>query len=62
MSIPEKRYIGDAVYVQFDGYHVVLTTSDGIRNTNTISLEPSVITSFEEYMEDLRKAFKELSK
>lgn len=60
MSIPKKRYIGDAVYVQFDGYHVVLTTSDGIRDTNTIALEPAVITSLEAYLQDLRKAFEEI--
>ena len=43
----EKTYIGDAVYVDFDGYHIVLTTSDGIRDTNRICLDNSVMISFE---------------
>jgi len=41
MSAPTaKVYLGDAVYVSHDGYHIVLTTEDGIRTTNTIYLEP----------------------
>lgn len=38
-----KTYLGDAVYFDFDGYHVVLTTEDGIQATNRILLEPQVI-------------------
>ncbi len=35
-----KSYLGDAVYVDTDGYHpVILTTEDGIRATNTIYLD-----------------------
>jgi hypothetical protein len=37
-----KEYLGDAVYASFDGWHIVLTTEDGIRATNTIFLEPEV--------------------
>lgn len=55
MTPPEyKRYLGDAVYVHFDGYHVVLTTNNGIVDTNTILLDPSVIGSFGRYLEALR--------
>lgn len=39
----EKRYLGDAVYLEPNGYGVILTTSDGIQDTNTIVLEPAVI-------------------
>lgn len=42
----EKTYLGDAVYFDFDGYHVVLTTEDGIRITNRICLEPEAIEAF----------------
>jgi hypothetical protein len=37
-----KKYIGDGVYCEFDGYAFVLTTENGIDVTNTIVLEPEV--------------------
>ncbi len=37
-----KEYIGDSVYVEFDGYGLVLTTDNGFGPTNTITLEPEV--------------------
>ena len=37
-----RKYIGDGVYADFDGYNVVLTTEDGIKATNRIVLEPDV--------------------
>lgn len=48
-----KRYIGDGVYVDVDGYAVILTTEDGICTTNRIVLEPQVVTSLELYLETL---------
>lgn len=38
----KKRYIGDGVYVEDQGFHIVLTTEDGIKATNTIYLEDVV--------------------
>lgn len=37
-----KVYLGDGVYADFDGYHIVLTTEDGVRVTNRICLEDQV--------------------
>jgi len=51
----EKIYLGDAVYADFDGFHIVLTTSDGIRDTNRICLDPSVTVAFEIYAKNLKK-------
>lgn len=51
----EKRYIGDAVYASFDGYHIVLTTEDGIRATNRICLEPTVYSELQRYVADLKE-------
>jgi len=34
-----KSYLGDGVYVDYDGYHIILTTENGITATNTIYLE-----------------------
>lgn len=48
-----KTYLGDAVYADFDGYHVVLTTENGIRTTNTICLEPAVLAALDRYWKRL---------
>jgi hypothetical protein len=37
-----KAYLGDGVYVETRGCDLVLTTSDGCRDTNTIYIEPAV--------------------
>lgn len=42
-----KEYLGDAVFIQYDGFGIELTTSDGIRDTNTIYLELVVLEAFE---------------
>ncbi len=49
-----KQYIGDAVYVDFDGFGIVLTTEDGIRVTNRIVLEPQVYSALVRYVEALQ--------
>lgn len=48
-----KAYIGDGVYIDFDGYGIVLTTEDGVSVTNTIVLEPYVYRALTEYVEHL---------
>lgn len=41
-----KTYLGDGVYSQYDGYHIVLTTENGTPTpTNTILLDPSVVVN-----------------
>lgn len=52
----ERAYLGDAVYVKFDGYAVELTTEDGIAVTNRVVLEPEVLVAFEAFVERLRAA------
>lgn len=49
-----KEYLGDGVYIQFDGYRIVVTTSDGISDTNTIVFEPEVLNSFINFIERLK--------
>lgn len=53
MRIGERTYLGDAVYVEHDGYQVWLVTTDGIRDTNSIALEPSVLAAFEAWLKSL---------
>jgi len=41
-----KKYIGDAVYLEQRGHDFVLTTENGIRETNRILMEPEVLINF----------------
>ena len=50
----EKRYLGDAVYVDHDGFYFVLTAEDGTMATNTIYLEPQVFSALLDYVKDLK--------
>lgn len=52
----DKRYLGDGVSVAFEGYALVLTTSNGTRITNTIVLEPEVYMALVRYVEALDQA------
>ena len=45
-----KSYLGDAVYVEHDGFGLVLTTEDGYNVTNRIVLEPEVWAALESYV------------
>lgn len=49
-----KVYLGDAVFAAYDGYHVVLTTENGIAITNEIYLEPHVYQALIKYVEQLK--------
>jgi hypothetical protein len=50
-----KVYLGDGVYVDSDGYSLVLTTEDGYSETSRIVLEPAVYTALTRYVEALGK-------
>jgi hypothetical protein len=54
--MPPKMYLGDGVYVEFDGYSLVLTTENGIETTNRIVLEPEVYSNLVEYVDRLKAA------
>lgn len=51
----EKEYLGDAVYMEDDGYHLVLTTSNGIHTTNRICIEPMLFDQLGTYIERFKK-------
>ena len=38
-----KEYLGDGAYVDYDGYQIWVTTSNGISTTNEIAFEPEVM-------------------
>ena len=54
-----KAYLGDAVYIDFDGFNLILTTEDGIQATNTIILEPTVYQTLVDYVERLNNELME---
>lgn len=47
----EKDYMGDSVYASFDGYHIILTTENGLPTdpSNRIAIEPQVLESINCY-------------
>jgi hypothetical protein len=45
-----KDYLGDGVYVDFDGFSLVLTTENGVETTNTMILEPQVYEALTRYV------------
>ena len=49
-----KAYLGDGVYVNFDGFALVLTTEDGLTVTNCIFLEPDVYRALLGYVDRLK--------
>lgn len=53
----EKRYLGDGLYADYDGFQIVLTAENGIEATDRVCLEPEVLSAFEVYVADLRKSF-----
>ena len=57
-----KVYIGDAVYADYDGLAIILTTEDGRDETNRIVLEPREWKKLSEYVQGLKTAIKTATK
>lgn len=49
-----KQYLGDSVYAEFDGFAIVLTTENGDGPSNTIVLEPQVLTALNNFVERIK--------
>lgn len=46
-----KQYLGDSVYIEIDDFgDVILTTENGLRETNRIVLEPEVLQNLLKYL------------
>lgn len=52
-----KAYLGDSVYADFDGHDVVLTTENGMGPSNTIVLEPEVMTALKRWLLEVELMF-----
>lgn len=53
MIMNNKVYLGDGVYAEWNGYELILTTSNGISVTNTIVLEDAVVAALVRYFAQL---------
>lgn len=42
----DREYLGDGLFVSFDGFQFSLAASDGLHDTATVYLEPSVLNNF----------------
>lgn len=49
MNSSTKTYLGDSVYVEFDGFGLILTTENGYGSSNQIFLDPGVFDALVEF-------------
>jgi hypothetical protein len=52
------EYLGDGLYVSFDGFQFRLYTSNGIQMISEVFLEPEVLKNFEDYVQRIRESMK----
>lgn len=53
----EATYIGDGVYAKFDGYQVLVWTSNGMQSSRPIALEPEVLQALVDYDKEIRAQY-----
>lgn len=58
LRIRNSRHIGDGVYVSFDGYHINIAVNQ--HDHHVVSLEPSVVTSLEDYINEVRRVVQDV--
>ena len=46
MKLPIHDYLGDGVYVEFDGFNIILKANHHKTPTDQIYLEPQVLNNF----------------
>jgi hypothetical protein len=53
MKIGDRTYIGDGVYVEYDGYHIVLKANDPNHPTDKIYLDHHTRTELLRIMKEI---------
>ncbi len=55
MEIGEQRYLGDGVYAEYDGYHLVLTTGSTLKEKpeNRVYLDTQVRNALRKMLTDI---------
>lgn len=51
----ENKYIGDGVYVSFDGYNICIAVND--HRNEVVALEPSVVNNLKEYFQEIEDKY-----
>lgn len=46
----KREYLGDGLYVEWDGYHVWLKANNGVVDYQEVALEPRVLDLFMDYL------------
>jgi hypothetical protein len=59
LKMMEKTYLGDGVYVEFDGDGFMLTTENGIEITNKIYLELFVYSALTKFVKQIWRMSKD---
>ena len=54
-----KVYLGDSVYAQYNDWEIILTTENGIKETNIIVLEPDVYMNLFGYIKQITDKWEE---
>lgn len=49
-----RSYLGDSVYIDFDGYHLRLYTNNGGLDKNIICMEPGVVDALSKYINRIK--------
>ena len=49
-----REYLGDSVYVKFDGCNFILYLDNGMGEHNCICMEPEVLTKLNNFVERVR--------
>ena len=52
---PKGAYLGDSVYAEYDGYHIILYVGNGISKRNAIYLDERVLANLKRYEEFINK-------
>ena len=51
MDKKRRIYLGDGLYAEYDGYHLVLTAN--VPTTDTVYLDPQVWEALKKFMDEL---------
>ena len=51
----KSTYLGDGVYAKFDGYYTWIYTSNGIKESDMIALEPEVLKALNRFDKECRE-------
>lgn len=55
---PEKVYLGDGCYADFDGFQIILTAENGISTQARIAVEPQVYSNLRNYAKSINEIYK----